>query len=141
MIYLLDANVLSETMKPQPAAAVAAWMRAQPLRSLYTASICQAEILAGIAILPASRRRTDLETMARAMFSQDFEERILPFGEESATAYADLFALRRQKGRPIGAADLIIAAIARAHDAAIVTRDEGGFSDCGLTLIDPWNLR
>ena len=138
MIYLLDTNVLSETMKPQPAMAVASWMRAQPLRSLYTAAICQAEILAGIAIVPASRRRVQLEIMARAIFSEDFDGRILPFGKDAAPAYAELFALRRQRGRPIAAADLMIAAIGRAHGATIVTRDAGGFSDCGLTIVDPW---
>jgi toxin FitB len=138
MIHLLDTNVLSEAMKPRPAAAIASWMRAQPLRSLFTAAICQAEILAGIAILPTGRRRAELETTARAIFSQDFEGRILPFGKEAAKAYADLYALRRQKGRPIATADLIIAAIARTHDASIVTRDTGGFSDCGLAIVDPW---
>lgn len=53
-------------------------------------------------------------------------------------AYADLFARRRRKGRPIATADLIVAAIARTHDATIVTRDVGGFSDCGLAVVDPW---
>ena len=138
MIYLLDTNVLSETMKPRPATAIAAWMRAQPLRSLYTAAFCQAEILAGIAILPAGRRRTELETMAQAIFSEDFEGRILPFDAKAANAYAELFAVRRQGGRPIETPDLIVAATARAHDAAVVTRDLGGFEGCGLTLVDPW---
>jgi len=138
MIYLLDTNVLSETMKPRPAAAVALWMRAQPLRSLFTAAICQAEILAGIAILPTGRRRAELETMAQAIFSQDFDGRILPFDSAAATAYAALFVLRRQLGRPIETADLVVAASARAHDAAVVTRDVKGFEGCGLTLINPW---
>jgi len=98
----------------------------------------QAEILAGIAFLPKGSRRAELETMARATFSQDFDGRVLPFGREATTAYADLYALRRQKGRPIATADLIIAAVARANDATVVTRDVGGFSDCGLAIIDPW---
>ena len=138
MIYLLDTNVLSETMKPRPAAAIAAWMRAQPLRSLFTAALCQAEILAGIAILPPGRRRAELESMAQAIFSQDFDGRILPFDAQAAGVYAELFAGRRQMGRPIETPDLIVAATARAHDAAVVTRDIGGFEGCGLTLINPW---
>jgi toxin FitB len=138
MIYLLDTNVLSETMRPRPAAAIAAWMRAQPLRSLFTAAICQAEILAGIAVLPAGRRRRELEAMATAIFSQDFDGRILPFDVRGANAYAELFAARRQMGRPVETPDLMVAATARAHGAAVVTRDRGGFEDCGLTLIDPW---
>ena len=139
MIYLLDTNVLSETMKPRPAAAIASWMRAQPLRSLFTAAVCQAEILAGIAVLPPGRRRVELEAMAQAIFSQDFDGRVLPFDAQAATAYAELFAIRRQRGRPIETPDLIVAATAHAHDAAIVTRDVGGFEGCGLTLINPWD--
>ena len=138
MIYILDTHVLSETMKPRPAAAVASWLRAQALRSLFTTAICQAEILAGIAFLPKGSHRAELETMARAIFSQDFEGRVLPFGREATTAYADLYALRRQNGRLIATADLIIAAVARANDATVVTCDVGGFSDCGLAIIDPW---
>jgi predicted nucleic acid-binding protein len=138
MIYLLDTNVLSETMKPRPAAEVAAWMRAQPLRTLFTAAICQAEILAGVAIMPPGRRRGELEAMAQAIFSQDFDGRILPFDAQAATAYSELFAIRRQSGRPIEIPALIVAATARAHDAAVVTRDTGGFESCGHTLINPW---
>ena len=138
MIYLLDTNVLSETMKPRPAAEIAAWMRAQPLRSLFIAAICQAEILAGIAIMPTGRRRTELEAMAHAIFSQDFDGRILPFDAQAAGVYAKLFALRRQSGRPIETPDLIVAATARVHDAAIVTRDTGGFDGCGLAVVNPW---
>ena len=140
MIFLLDTNVLSETMKPRPDAAIASWMRAQALRSLFTAAICQAEVLAGIAVLPTGRRRADLEAMAQTIFAEDFEGRILPFDVPAASAYAELFALRRQAGRPIETPDLIIAATARAHGAAIVTRDVGGFEGCGLTLVNPWQL-
>ncbi len=138
MIYLLDTNVLSETMKPRPAAEIALWMRAQPLRSLFTAAICQAEILAGIAIMPPGRRRGELEAMAQAIFAQDFDGRILPFDAQAASAYAELFAMRRHSGRPIETPDLIVAATARVHDAVVVTRDTGGFESCGLTLVNPW---
>jgi predicted nucleic acid-binding protein len=140
MIYLLDTHVLSETMKPRPQAAIAAWMRAQPLRSLFTAAICQAEIMAGIAVLPTGRRRAELEAMAQAIFSQDFDGRILSFDAQAASAYAEIDAVRRQIGRSIETADLIVAATARAHGAAVVTRDTSGFEGCGLTLVNPWEV-
>ena len=139
MIYFLDTNVLSEVMKPTPSVAVATWMRAQSPRSLFTASVCQAEILAGVAVLPNGRRRAEFEAMARAIFTREFDGRILPFDTQAASAYADIFADRRQMGRPIATADLIVAATARAHDAAVVTRDSGGFEGCGLMLINPWD--
>ena len=139
MIYVLDTNVLSEVMKPTPSVAVATWMRAQSPRSLFTAAICQAEILAGVAVLPTGRRRAEFEAMARAIFTREFDGRILPFDTKAASAYADIFATRRQMGRPIATADLIVAATARAHDAAVVTRDSGGFEGCGVTVVNPWN--
>ena len=92
-----------------------------------------------IAVLPPGRRRAELEAMAQAIFSQDFEGRVLPFDAQAATAYAELFAIRRLRGRPIETPDLIVAATAQVHDAAIVTRDVGGFEGCGLTLINPWD--
>ena len=64
-----------------------------PADLLFTASVCQAEVLAGIAILPQGRRRRDLEAAARAMFAEDFEDRVLPFDTDAAIAYADILAV------------------------------------------------
>jgi len=125
-------------MAAHPAPAVAAWIAGQPPELLFIASICQAEILSGIAILPQGRRRASLETAANAMFRDDFAGRVLPFDGEAAVAYADVFSARRRAGRPAATADLMIAAIARTKGASVVTRDIGDFEDCGLTLIDPW---
>ncbi len=57
--------------------------------------------------MPKGRRRLGLEAAARAMFSEDFDCRVLPFDEEAAIAYAEIFAARRQAGKPIAMADLI----------------------------------
>jgi toxin FitB len=137
-MFLLDTNVLSNVIAAQPAPSVAAWMAAQPARLLFTTSICQAEILSGIAVMPQGRRRDNLYTAARALFEEDFAERVLPFDSKAAVAYADVFAARRRVGRPAAMADLMIASIARTKGASVVTRDIGDFEDCGRTLIDPW---
>ena len=125
-------------MASDPAAAVAAWIAAQPAALLFTVSVCQAEILSGIAVLPQGRRRASLEAAANAMFGEDFAGRVLPFDSEAAIAYADVFSARRRAGRPAATADLMISAIAHTKGASVVTRDIGDFEDCGLTLIDPW---
>jgi len=137
-MFILDTNVLSGVIAAQPATPVAAWMLAQPSKLLFTASVCQAEILAGIAVMPHGRRREILDTAARTMFENDFADRELPFDREAAIAYGDLFAARRRLGRPGSTADLMIASIARAKAASVVTRDTGDFEHCGLTVIDPW---
>jgi hypothetical protein len=136
-MLLLDTNILSEVMRPRPAAEVANWMTRQA-DQLFTAAVCQAEILAGIAVLPRGRRREALETAASSMFRDDFGGRILPFDSEAPMIYGELFALRRGAGRPAAMADLMIASIARVRGASVVTRDTAGFEGCGLTIIDPW---
>ena len=75
---------------------------------------------------------------ALSMFREDFAGRILSFDTDAAVIYAELFARRRSAGRPAATADLMIASIARAHGAGVVTRDTGDFAGCGLALINPW---
>lgn len=137
-LVLLDTNVLSELMRPAPAQAVLDWIAGQALATLCTAAPCQAEILAGIAVLPEGRRRADLAAAAEGMFAEDFAARILPFDAAAAAAYAALFAARRQAGRPIATIDLMVAAIAGARGARVVTRNVRDFSGCGIEVIDPW---
>ena len=137
-MIILDTNVLSEAMKPVPAAEVLAWLAAQTAASLYTTSITQAEILHGLMLLPSSRRRRALEAAATSMFSEDFGGRILGFGTEAATPYAQIASRRRRAGRPMSHFDAQIAAIARANGAAIATRNVADFVDCGVALVDPW---
>jgi predicted nucleic acid-binding protein len=137
-MFILDTNVLSAVMGSQPAPALAAWLAAKAPDEMFTVSVCQAEILAGIAVLPKGRRRDGLQIAAAAMFREDFVGRVLPFDTDAAAIYAELFAVRRRAGRPPAIADLIIASVARVHGASVVTRDAGGFVECGLTVIDPW---
>jgi len=115
-------------------------MSRQPTELLFTATICQAEILAGIAVMPEGRRRLGLEAAAWAMFMEDFADRILGFDAAAAVAYASLFAARRRMGRPAATIDLMIAAIARSQGASVVTRNVGDFDGCDVALINPWDV-
>lgn len=127
-------------MGERPAPEVAAWIAGQPDDTLFTTTICQAEILSDLAVLLEGRRRSALETASRAIFMDDFGGRVLPFDTAAAEAYADVFATRRRAGRPAAPLDLMIAAIARSRGASVVTRDIGGFADCGVPLVDPWQV-
>lgn len=53
--------------------------------------------------------------------------------------YAVILADRERMGRPIGELDCMIAAIARVNGAAVVTRDAGGFENCGVEVVNPWS--
>ena len=113
-MLMLDTNMLSAMMSAEPARKVADWILDQPSEELFTAAVCQAEILSGVAILP-SGRHADLAEAARAMFADDFRGRVLPFDTEAAAAYAQMFAARRKAGRSAGTIDLMLAAIASAR--------------------------
>ena len=138
-MLVLDTNMLSAMISAEPIRKVADWILDQPSEELFTAAVCQAEILSGISILPNGRRRAALEEAARAMFADDFHGRVLPFDTEAAAAYAEVFADRRKAGRPAGTVDLMLAAIARVRGASVVTRNVADFEGVGLTIINPWD--
>jgi toxin FitB len=137
-MIVLDTNVLSETLRPNPADSVKRWIEAQPPTSLFTTAICEAEILYGVALLPDGRRRSALQDAVAAIFAEDFLGRILAFDSTAARAFADLAAVRRQSGRPIAKFDAQIAAIAFSHGAAVATRNVDDFANCGIKAISPW---
>jgi toxin FitB len=137
-VIILDTNVVSELMKEAPAAPVVRWVAFQAAASLYTTSITEAEILHGVLLLPAGRRRNRLQAAAEAMFGEDFGGRVLSFGSDAARAYAPIAADRRRGGRPISHFDAQIAAIGRSVRAAIATRNTSDFEGCGVKLINPW---
>jgi predicted nucleic acid-binding protein len=137
-VIVLDTNVISELMRPQPHPAVVAWIAAHPRAALHTTSVNKAEIIYRIAALPEGRRRTALVAAAEAMFIDDLADRVLPFDDIAADRYAEIVTARRRAGRPIEAFDALIAATALAAGADIATRDINGFEGLGLTLIDPW---
>jgi predicted nucleic acid-binding protein len=137
-VIVLDTNVLSELMRPAPAEAVVAWISSQTAISQYTTTITQAEILYGILLLGAGKRRTHLLGAAESMFAEDFAGRVLGFGADAAPLYARIAADRRRAGRPISHFDAQIAAMARANGAKLVTRNVADFHGCGVELVDSW---
>jgi toxin FitB len=137
-MFLLDTNVLSVMMDEPLPRPVAEWLAGTPLRFLYTTTVCQAEILAGIATLAEGRRRLGLEAAARTLFGETLAGKIWPFDTQAAQAYAEIFAGRKRAGRPTKPTDLMIAAIAVTRDASVVTRNVGDFNGCGVAVINPW---
>lgn len=137
-MIVLDTNVLSEMMRPDPDATVAAWISARPASSLFTTTVTQAEILYGLALLPSTRRRRLLEAAVSEIFATDLAGRVLPFDQAAARSYAEIAAARRRAGRPLAQFDAQIAAIARSRGAGVATRNVTDFEGCGIDVTDPW---
>lgn len=125
-------------MKAEPAPSVREWVASQPASRLFVTAVTQAEILYGIGLLPKGRRRNSIATAAQAMFDEDFNDRVLPFGSDAATIYADIAVVRRKQVRPISQFDAQIAAIARSTGGALATRYVGDFESCEIEVINPW---
>ena len=137
-MIILDTNVLSELMKPQPVPQVAAWVAQQSGTELFTTTITEAEIFYGIELLARGKRREALVSAAEAMFTQDLAGRVLGFESDAARIFSKVAAQRRALGRPISHADAQIASITRARRAKLATRNQSDFADCGIDVIDPW---
>ena len=136
---LLDTNVLSELMRSRPEQAVMDWFAGRAGDVFYVSAITQAEILLGISLLPAGKRRDSLSAAADEMFAQDFAERCLPFDSASAVIYAAVVSERRRAGLAISTEDAQIAAIAMTHGYPLATRNARDFLHIdGLNLLKPW---
>mgnify|MGYP001304196391 CR=1 FL=1 len=136
-MILLDTNVISEAMKPQPDTAVRDWLDAQAAETLFLSSVTVAELLFGIGVLPGGRRRDNLKAALDGVLDL-FAGRILPFDTRAARHYADIAVKARSAGKGFPTPDGYIAAIASAHGFVVVSRDTSAFHAAGLTVINPW---
>ena len=136
-MILLDTDVVSEAMKPEPAPTVRAWLDAQAAETLYLSSVTIAELLFGIGALPDGRRKVRLTAAVDGVLEL-FGTRILPFDTNAARCYAALAVRARAAGKGFPTPDSYIAAIAAAHVFAVASRDTSAFVAAGLTAIDPW---
>lgn len=138
-MIILDTNVISEPLKPRPDAAVLRWLDLQSPATLYVTTISQAELLAGVAALPAGKRRTELRRIIDKELVSLFADRILPFGERSAEAYAQVVTAANGAGNPMDFADAATAAIAIEHNFIVATRNVGDFKGSSVKLLNPWS--
>lgn len=132
----LDTNVVSELMRALPDPRVLAWVDAQEAETLCVTAVTVAEILYGIARLPAGKRRTQLEAAVAKTLEEDFT--FLPFDENAAVDYATIVASQDLRGRKVSMADAMIAATCLSAGAMLATRNTKDFDTLGIELIDPW---
>ena len=137
-MILLDTNVVSEPLRHAPAARVVEWIDAQPLETLYLSAITVAELRAGVALLPAGKRRAGLHENLERRVLPLFVGRVLSFDLACTQAYAALMATARAAGLAVPTADGYIAAIAAANGFAVATRDTRPFEAAGVSVINPW---
>jgi predicted nucleic acid-binding protein len=137
-MIVLDTNVLSEIAKArQPHPAVKTWVDAQAAETLYLTSITLSEVLFGLRIMPAGKRKNALTQTLDGLLAL-FSDRVLAYDASAARHYADLAAIAQAAGKGFPMPDAYIAAIAFAHGFTVATRDVAPFKAAGLTVINPW---
>ena len=136
-MIVLDTNVVSEAMRPQPSPVAVAWLNAQAAETLYLSSVTLAGSLFGIGALPAGVKKDRLAQALDRLLAL-FPGRVLPFDQDAARRYADMAVVARALGRPLPVADGYIAATAASRGFAVATRNIQHFGDTGVELIDPW---
>src|ERR1019366_773807 len=99
-MIVLDTNVISEAMKPEANPAVRAWLNQQVAETLYLTSVTLAEMLFGIAVLPAGKRRNPLTRALDGLLAL-FGDRVLPFDTDAARHYTVLAVAARNAGRGV----------------------------------------
>ena len=127
--YLLDTNIISNMIKPEPSPALAAWLLEQHASDLFVASWTMAEIRRGILCMPQGRRRDRLDEWFSGVGGplEMFAGRILAFDEQAAEIWAGLVAEGYRIGRPRSEPDMIVAATALANACMIVTHNVRDF--------------
>ena len=137
-MIVLDTNVVSEPLKIDGNVVVQTWLDQQSAETLYLTATSLSELLVGIEILPKGKRKAGLAVALTELMTKLFKNRILPFDERAAIAYAPLVTRARAAGKIISVADGQIAAIAAVHGFAVATRDTTPFVSAGVPVINPW---
>jgi len=134
MIYLVDANVLSEPTKQVADKRVIAWLDANE-SNLIVDSIIIGELRIGILALPRGRKRDRLEQWYETVI-ETIE--CLPWDAMISRRWAALVVELRRKGETVPLLDGMIAATALQHDLTVATRNTRDFQKTGVKTLNPF---
>lgn len=136
--FLLDTNVISELVKPEPETNVVRWIEETDESLIFLSVITLGEIRNGIERLTLGRRRGQLESWLRIDLPARFQDRILPVDESVAERWGALSAIATANGKPVPVIDGLLAATAVHHDLMLVTRNVQDVAGTGVPTLNPW---
>ena len=122
--YLLDTNVVSEMMRPEPDQRVANALQLVAGAGIGIASVTVWEILNGIGRLDPGHRRSDLRSRFQRVLDEVFDGRVFDWTRADAEACANIMEEKRRLGEPLDdhLPDAMIAATAVTRHLTVLTR-------------------
>jgi toxin FitB len=137
-MVLLDTNVVSEIMLPEPDPRVLRWLNQLPTQSIWITAVNLYEIRYGLQSMPAGKRQTALSALLERWLAEVVQHRIADFDRGAAQQAANLGAALKLKGRPRDPRDTMIAGIVLASHAILATRNVRHFEDIAKSVVNPW---
>ncbi|MCI0412929.1 type II toxin-antitoxin system VapC family toxin [bacterium] len=135
MSYLLDTNIVSETIRRRPNRTVISWLDQIPGEALFVSVLTLGEVRKGIESVGDRRRQEKLRVWLEHELPAWFEGRVLAVDLSVADLWGRLLAEIR---RPVPVIDSLLAATALRYELRLVTRNSGDFQYPGLKVINPW---
>jgi len=136
LLFILDTNIISETLKPRPDSNVIAWLFQNEHR-LYLTAVTIGEMFTGALRLPMGKRRENL-LLAIERITDNFANRVFAFDCPAAQIYARMQDATHRSGLALTVEDGMIAAICSAARATLATHNTQDFAHLGIDLIDPF---
>jgi tRNA(fMet)-specific endonuclease VapC len=133
MIYLLDTNVCIHLLNERHPAILQHFRQHSPA-DIALCSVVKAELLYG------ARRSQRVEANLQLLKAFFAPLQSLPFDDDCAEHYGKIHADLLSQGKPIGPNDTLIAAVARAHNATLITHNIGEFSRVVGLQIEDWEI-
>lgn len=138
MNYLLDTCVISEALNKQPNPKALEFVDNLDPEEVYLSAITIGELYKGIARLPASRRKNELQAWFEDELLVRYEGKILSLDADVLMTWGGLVAKLEADGCVMPAMDSLIAAIVLTHDMTLVTRNVSDFENSGVKIANPW---
>ena len=138
--YLLDTNIVSEMMRPEPDQRVVSALELAALDGVGVASVTVWEVLNGIGRLDPGHRRSDLRSRFERVLDEVFDGRVFAWTRADAKACANIMEAKRRLGEPLDdhLPDAMIAATAVTRRLTVLTRNESEFRSTGAEWVNPW---
>lgn len=136
MKYLLDTNVISETIRKTPDEHVKDWLQTISSDQLYVSVLSLGEIRRGVEKLKDQPRKDFMTAWLENDLAFWFGDHVVPVSTDVAGKWGYITA-----SGTFPAIDSLIAATALTHNMKLVTRNVVDFkSIAGLEIINPWNF-